>query len=77
MQGRGESKFVPITVALFLCLFYMWHCESSVEKDLESSGCVNVTLCVPCIVLQCVNVTLCVPCITLQGVNDQRDAQFL
>ena len=31
--------------------------------------CVNVTLCVPCIILQCVNVTLCVPCIILQCVN--------
>lgn len=37
---RGESKFVPITLALFLCLSYMWHCEISVEKDLERSGCV-------------------------------------
>ena len=31
--------------------------------------CVNVTLCVPCIILQCVNVTLCVPCIILQCVK--------
>ena len=38
--------------------------------------CVNVTLCVPCIILQCLNVTLCVPCGILQCVNDQRDAQF-
>ena len=37
----------------------------------------NLTLCVPCIILQCINVTLCVPCIILQCVNDQRDAQFL
>ena len=38
--------------------------------------CVNVTLCVPCIILQCVDVVMCVPCIILQCVDDQRDAQF-
>ena len=31
--------------------------------------CVNVTVCVQCIILQCVNVTVCVPCIILQCVN--------
>ena len=37
----------------------------------------NGLTCVPYIVLQCVNVTLCVPCIISQSANDQRDAQFL
>ena len=31
--------------------------------------CVNMTLYAPCVILQCVNVTLCVPCVILQCVN--------